>query len=256
MNTFVLKLIAIITMTIDHFAIAVGTNITDGQAELSPYMTKPVYMILRGIGRIAFPIFAYLIVEGFFYTKNLTKYILRLFIFAFISQVPFSLVNSRVILDTHKQNVFFTLGLGLICVYMLDMLIKLSKQAKEKNEPMPYINIMLGIGIIIICIVSVVLNTDYSIMGILLIMIFYIFRADTTLPKMSKPNILRFTFLGISMMLLILTLNFGIEIFAPFALIPIAMHNRQKGPSMKYFFYAYYPGHFAVLYLIICILPF
>ena len=103
MSSFVLKIIAIISMFIDH----VG------------YVVFGKFSCFNYIGRIAFPIFAFQISEGYVHTKNLKKYFFRLFLFAIISQVPFMLFHSLISSD-FSLNIFFTLLLGLACIFIYD----------------------------------------------------------------------------------------------------------------------------------------
>lgn len=103
MSSFVLKTIAIITMFADHIGYAIFGH----------------FSCFNYIGRIAFPIFAFQISEGYIHTKNLKKYSFRLFIFALISQIPFMLFHSIISSDFYL-NIFFTLLLGLSCIYIYD----------------------------------------------------------------------------------------------------------------------------------------
>lgn len=238
LNTFVLKLIAIISMTLDHVGAVVGTKRIDGALYLSGILDIDTYNILRGIGRIAFPVFCYLIVEGYYHTRNVWKYILRLFVFALISQIPFSLGNAKTLFDFSSLNVFFTLSMGLICVFILDKCIEQFKTADNfQIQRSVGKGILSFLSIAAIIFLSVLLHTDYSIFGILLILIFYIFRD-------SPVKIF------IAMLLDILLFQGNNELPAMFALIPIFLHNGKKGPSAKYAFYAYYPIHLTVLYVI------
>jgi hypothetical protein len=95
LSSFTSKCIALSTMAIDHIG-----------AVLLP---SPKYLLLRLIGRISFPIFCFLIVEGYYRTKNLKKYILRLFAFALISEIPYDLAFKKSFIYLNKQNIFFTL---------------------------------------------------------------------------------------------------------------------------------------------------
>ena len=102
-NSFILKMIAIITMVIDH----VGA------------VLFPMNMIFRYIGRISFPLFVFLLVEGSIHTSKIRQYELRMFLFALISEIPFDLAFSNKIVDIYSQNVFWTLTIGLV---MLDLI--------------------------------------------------------------------------------------------------------------------------------------
>ena len=107
MTSFVLKIIAMITMFCDHLGDAIYRSI-------SPF---------NYIGRIAFPIFAFQISEGFLHTKNLKRYFIRLMAFALISQIPYILFIS-LFSNEIKLNIFFTLTLGLIAIWLYDYVHK------------------------------------------------------------------------------------------------------------------------------------
>ena len=96
-NSFQLKWIAVITMIIDH----------------TGAVLFPDDMVFRYIGRIAFPIFCFLLVEGFFHTRDVRKYMLRLGLFALISEIPYDLAFRDTVLEFEHQNVFFALLLGV-----------------------------------------------------------------------------------------------------------------------------------------------
>lgn len=225
LNSFTLKLIAIICMTIDHIGAVIGTKYVDGGIYLSGVFKADFYRLLRYIGRIAFPIFCYLIVEGYYHTRNVWKYTLRLFVFALISQIPFSLATHKTPFHFSSLNVFFTLCMGLICIILLE------SRHTDAHTAFSFISIVC------ITALSILLNTDYSIFGILLILIFYIFR--------DKP-----IKISIAMLICIVLFENPQELFALLSIIPIALHNGKKGPSIKYAFYVYYPLHLTILYLI------
>ncbi len=229
LNSFTLKLIAIICMTIDHIGAVIGTKYVDGKLYLSGAFKADFYRILRDIGRIAFPIFCYLIVEGYYHTSNVWKYTLRLFIFALISQIPFSLATHKTPFNFSSLNVFFTLCMGLLCVILFPI--------KSESRHTPAQTAFSFISIIGISALSVLLNTDYSIFGILLILIFYIFRGEPVK-------------IFIAMLICIVLFENPQELFALISIIPIALHNGKKGPSVKYAFYVYYPLHLTILYFI------
>lgn len=148
-----IKIIAMISMLIDHIALCI------------PYiwMHQDVYRIMRNIGRIAFPIFCFCIIEGYYHTSDVKKYILRLFIFALISEVPFDLaVNSGGIFGINHQNVFFTLCIGLCMIYIVD------------NASSGILMKLFAIGAA--CLTARMLRTDYDMFGIIQILTFYVFK--------------------------------------------------------------------------------
>ena len=98
LNTFTLKIIAIVSMLVDHIGL----------------VFFPEVMMFRIIGRISFPIFAYVLAEGIYYTKDITKYMLRLGIFALLSEIPYDLAVMGSVLEFSHQNVFFTLFFGVL----------------------------------------------------------------------------------------------------------------------------------------------
>ncbi len=248
LSTFTLKLIAIITMTIDHIGAVLGA---DGYGGILTYDT---YMILRIVGRIAFPIFCYLIVEGYFYTRSVKKYALRLFAFACISQIPYTLALKGARITFNHLNIFFTLLLGLILVWVIDSTINKIKNTSNLHQS----NILPAVLIILLIfyLTDDYLGIDYGIYGLLLILIFYFFRenkspsAEDIYSYDEAADIKRFTLLFISIGAITLIFSTQLQIYCLFALIPISMHNHKKGRSLKYVFYAYYPIHLLILYFI------
>src|SRR5690554_3017221 len=209
-----LKIIAIISMLIDHIAVVNLFNIENSN----------LIYLMRIIGRMAFPIFAFLIVEGFYYTRNLNKYFTRLLIFAFISEIPFDLAIFNTIFNFTHQNVFFTLALGLLSISLYD-------KYKVKSKSLGFIYVLL------ICLFSIILRTDYNIFGILMIFVFYYFR--------NNFNLITFNIILINLITFSL-----IQIFAILSLLFIFLYNNKKGLSLKYLFYVFYPGHLLTLYFL------
>ena len=119
-----LKLIAIFVMLIDHIAATVISNILvsvnffmmGSAASQDPYYQtmSAVYFIMRMIGRLGFPLFCFLLVEGFIHTRNKLKYVIRLALLCLISEIPFDLAFSGQVFYTGYQNVFFTLLIGFV----------------------------------------------------------------------------------------------------------------------------------------------
>lgn len=216
MNSYHLKLIAIITMLIDHIgAVLVPSNTT-------------LYLVLRCIGRLAFPIFVFLLVEGFYHTKDVKKYLLRLGAFALLSELPFDLAFYGKILEFTHQNIFFTLFLGLACMYLM------SRVEVAFRENMVLMNLFRALLLLLFCLFAYYLKTDYDYRGVLLIIGFYLLRGN----KVLLTAILLFVsgyLLGY------------INGLATFAMVPIAFYNGKKGKSIKYAFYIFYPAHLLVL---------
>ena len=182
--------------------------------------------ILNVIGRIAFPIFAFTLNEGYVHTRSLKKYLLRLFIFAVSIQMPSILFGYD-----YPMNIFFTLFLGLLSIYIFNL--------KKMNV---ILKIIL-IGFILFF--SQKFKLDYGIYGILVIINFNIFRNN-------KFKILM-NFLVLNIYNVIFPKVFDLpdtQLFSLVSLVFIFMYNGEKGRSMKYFFYLFYPIHFFILEVI------
>lgn len=187
-------------------------------------------MIYRVIGRIAFPIYCFLLVEGYFHTSNVKKYAKRLFIFALLSEIPFDLAFYNNIGFEH-QNIFFTLFIGLAAIYLIDN--------KEKKY-----NFEKSAVIIAACLLAIILFTDYNAMGIIYILIFFYTRNIHKLKKLKTVALVMFVVNLTSSVL---------QQFSLFSLIPIYFYNGKPGPKNKIvqiFFYAAYPLHLLIYYFI------
>ena len=207
----VLKLIACLSMFIDHL----GAVCFSGM------------MGFRIIGRLAFPIYCFLLVEGAVHTRNMKKYILRMGIFALISEVPFDLAFYQRLVYMGHQNVFFTLGLGLLAIWFLEHPI----------EQLDIPNVLYKLLVIIAAgLIAEFFNTDYGFTGIAVICIFYYLRGQSQL-KYPIAAIL-------------LAAMGGVEVYAVLALIPILLYNGQRGRQtkvMQYGFYIFYPAHLLLI---------
>ena len=182
--------------------------------------------ILNVVGRIAFPIFAFTLSEGYVHTRSLKKYLFRLFIFAVSIQMPSILFGYD-----YPMNIFFTLFLGLLSIYIFNL--------KKMNV---ILKIIL-IGFILFF--SQKFKLDYGIYGILVIINFNIFRNN-------KFKILM-NFLVLNIYNVIFPKVFDLpdtQLFSLISLVFIFMYNGEKGRSMKYFFYLFYPIHFFILEVI------
>ena len=123
-----LKYIAFLSMLIDHV----------NKALIYPYLNGGLLLKISDLfdvlGRIAFPLFAFFIVEGFFKTRSRKKYLLNLLIFGVISEVPFDMFTTRTFFNPRYNNVLFALALSLVTIWIIDTLkIKLEKIKLEKT---------------------------------------------------------------------------------------------------------------------------
>lgn len=313
-----IKLIAVAAMLIDHTAAAVlarriiannrGLAIMDAGSGAFGWMADrallfAVYRIMRLIGRLGFPIFCFLLAEGFVRTGNVKKYALRLGIFALISEIPFDLALSGRIYNPGYQNVYFTLFAGLCCLWTIRLLSQgmdklrgkkgtgakagtfvpalgifflvagvlspagylfaFVEKPRELNGTEPWklfaglcvlsaallgtYGLEKGLGclqrvcgnitvLVLFMMLAELLQTDYAGMGVLTIGIIYFLRDRKALSMIGGSTVL--------------TIMNSTEITAFFTAIPVALYNGKRGLRMKYFFYAFYPVHLLLLYLI------
>ena len=219
-SSFTLKVMAMIFMVIDHVGL----------------IFFPHEIMFRYIGRLSFPIFCFLIVEGFYHTCNVYKYMGRLLLFAFISEYPFDLMVSGTGFYMESQNIFFTLFLGLVAIYFMDQF--------DKKYPVSYFFKTIAYVLIAVSIslIAVELGTDYSALGIFYIVIFYLYRGNYMLIFLCIEIITIYFFGLFSVAGRIQSQN-----FAGLAVIFTALYNGKKGPNIKYIFYVFYPGHIVVI---------
>ena len=225
LNGFHLKLIAICTMLIDHMG----------------YTLFPGVMWLRCVGRVAFPIFCFLIAEGCVYTHDRKKYALRLLVFALLSEIPFNLMNSGMIWDPYDQNVLWTLLLGALVCWLMDWALK-------KCTPLSFV--LTGAAMVAAYWLLEAFRTDYGGWGMLLVAAFYgVHRAPSGAVVKMIAQAFGLAFFSIGVMGGYLS----IELWSLAALVPIWLYNGQRGFSNKvvqYGFYAFYPVHILALSLI------
>lgn len=221
-----LKLIALLAMAVDHTAASIlYYNILLPAAPLSPDMPQwdlyRLYNAMRFIGRIAWPIFAFLMTEAFFYTSNRKKYALRLLLFAVISEIPFDLALGSGVVDWSHQNIFFTLLIGFVVLWIM-----------EKVRKYPGFLFLQALAVFLGCCLATAGSTDYAWRGVLLIVILHVFRWQRLLMTLTGCVSLLW------------------EAPACLAFIPINLYNGKRGFSMKYFFYIFYPAHLLLLGLL------
>lgn len=257
MSAYVLKLIAIITMVFDH----------------SGYLIYGHLSWMNFVGRIAFPIFAFQISEGYIHTHNLKKYFVRLIIFALISQIPYAWFG-YCFFSKMSLNIIFTLILGLLSISIYEFIISkgtvhctptsncnFSSTVEQNNNN----NISEGsnifqyklLGIIIVLIIAVfadIFGFDYGFYGVFIIFLFYLYR-NNKLSMNIAITILTFIYYTPYFMASNFKINYiGLFICSLIPLIFINLYNGQKGRNYKMLFYIFYPVHLLVLCLIYILL--
>ena len=273
LNADWLKLFAITVMLIDHVgAFLIQTD-------------DPVYRPLRIIGRLAFPIFCFLIAEGAYYTKSMPKYLGRLASFAVISTPPYNLVHGSAWYSSENINVFFTLFFGLAAVYSITGLpqavfdrLGLSRLAKSRGWCA-----LAGLPLCALCYMAAFwMDTDYGEYGVAAILIFWLLRKHPFAAWMSyaaltfvffgflivTPNMTGgFEYVSITLYNVLTRLLFvprarlyyylQIQMYAVLAAVPCMLYNGKRAAYggklsqfVKYLFYSFYPAHLFCLWLI------
>ena len=203
MNGNGLKLIAAFTMLVDH----IGA------------LFFPDVLILRIIGRISFPIFCFMVAEGCFYTKNMGLYLLRLFLFGLISQIPYSLCFGA------KLNVMFTLFCSALIIGAF----------QRFNGSV--VSLAVSVLILVLC---GSLGLDYGVYGVSLVLVFYFLRANRSASLAVSSGLT-----------LVQSAVSPFQASALLSCIPLALYNGQRGKAnLKYFFYIFYPAHLLLLGMI------
>ena len=214
-----LKILALLLMIVDH----TGAIFFPGQFPVTLF--GHTYPLLRLIGRLSFPIYAFLLSEGAQHTRNWIHYGLRLLLLFVVSEVPYDLVLHGSAWYWDNQNIFLTLLFGLL-VIRADIACK--KRFPEPNASM-YGIFALAIG----CFLAQQLHADYGMAGVLMCYLFYL---------SGKNRILQ----ALSLILVNVFLYGGIQSYAAFAIVPIALYNGSRGknsPVLKWAFYLLYPAH-------------
>ena len=219
-----LKTIALLSMTIDHFgAVIIESFMMNPEFDMEFWRT--LYWPFRYIGRVAFPIFCFLLVEGFGHTKNQKKYLFRMFLFALLSEIPFNLAFEGKIIAPGYQNIFWELALGIVLMMVIQKIEK-SRRNTFFNFSLIFLAVLLG------AVIAEVLSFDYGEHGIISIAVLYYFRK----------------YKGVQ--LLAGALSFLWYWKAMFGFLPIALYNGKRGRNIKYAFYIFYPSHLLIFYFI------
>ena len=217
-----LKLIAVVSMLVDHVAFSFIGN--------GSYL----YWVMRALGRIAFPIYAFLLVEGFCHTRNLQKYAVRLLICAVISEIPYNYMISGNFLYAGMQNIFWTLLLGLL-------MMQCQKQAVIRCPGTVGKQLQLVV-IVMFCAIAWMFKVDYDFRGIMLIGLLCWFYGDLTQMCIVGLIWMVVTMGSLNMVGLLLTAGYAAAFFL------IRHYDGTRGAwNGKAFFYAFYPVHLLIL---------
>lgn len=229
MSLFALKLIALATMTIDH----VGRF----------FFPQDIEWLL--VGRLAFPIFAWGIANGYHHTSNVKKYMIRLGIFALISQIPFTIAYWALFYNPTVLNIFFTLLIGLFAIYAYEHIAK---------------KWLAWLAIITMAILATAIPTDYGAYGVLLVVVFHITYGEPR-RMLAAQTILWCTLFILGQLVLLTPLReiaianyipqtITVQVVALLSVGLIGLYNGVQGRNMKWLFYWYYPVHLIILVLI------
>ena len=221
MSSFALHIWAMLLMLCDHLQLTL----------------LPDLPILRCVGRLAFPLFAFMAVEGYLHTRSLKKYLLRLLMLAVISEIPFDLLVSGSVFDPMHQNVIWTIILGLCCIRAFE---NISAGLKK----------MLSAVVIIASLAAAIIaRVDYSSAGVLTLLAFYAFRGNTVRCRLMQLLSLAF----INLVLLGgIGFAFPYQALAVLSLPIIWLYDGSQGPHngfIKAANYLFYPAHMLILAL-------
>ena len=215
-----LKLIAIISMLADHV----------NKALIYPYLVSNhgflafISDAFDIIGRIAFPLFCFMLVEGYFKTRNRKKYLLNLLLFGVISEIPFDMFTTASFFNMNWNNVMFTLALVLVTVWIIDTL---KEKMQKRSKALWYLVSILIV--LVMCIVSMSLSLDYEHHAILIGYFFYLFH---DMPVFAIP------------------FGYASMFKEPWALLGFGLtltYNGERGKQNKWVNYWFYPAHLLIL---------
>lgn len=222
LSSFVIKIIAIISMTLDHTIKVLGKDIS-------------IPLEIWALGRIAFPLFAFLLVEGANHTKNMIKYVTRIGVLAIFSEFIYDLTLHNSLLEFNGQNVLFELFLGLLILWLYKYL-----EGKGKREFIIFPFVFAGF-------IAEICKFDYGVVGLLCIFFLYI--------ASEKNGWLRYVMYFIAICMTLLNVSnqalLVLQSYSLLALVPISLYNGKSGYKFnKYLFYVFYPTHLYILYLL------
>ena len=223
-----LKWIALVSMLIDHATEVLYVGSARAGAPLFGWIT---YLVLRGVGRLAFPIYAFLLAGGFYHARSRAQYLLRLGVFALLSELPFDLAFQWTLFDFGYQNVFCTLFLGLLAIWLFERATGGDLRGCGLWRGALGFAAILGMAAL-----ARLARTDYGELGVLIIAAMGVFR-NRPLPRAAVSAALLY---AASPLEAVSFVDYGL----------FALYNGRRGRQPKYFFYAFYPGHLLLLCLL------
>ena len=259
LTSFHLRTIALISMLIDHFGKVILSDLLDASLSVTNAMRasdalrdvilvavhrhqdilRVLYDVSHFIGRMAFPLYCFLLVQGFLYTRSKGKYALRLGILAVISEIPFDLAFQKTVFEFWNNNVFFSLFEGLLLIWAVSALEAYCARIDEtRRRTAMRMAGTLGLYIAACLLMAAALRSDYSMPGITGILFMYLLRRK---PVLS---------VGAGCAALVVLFTSMRQIFGFAAMIPVALYGGEKGPSAKAFYYLFYPAHLLLLVLL------
>ena len=213
----------------------------------------PGNMWMNYVGRLAFPIFAFQLTEGYRHTSDFRRYALRLLVFGLISEIPFNLMTAGGVIFPFHQNVMFTLLLGLLSIRAIDTI---RDTVRDRSPAKSLLKPFLALSA---CLLAATIGfVDYGFWGVVMMIAFHLLRdfrgsRILLLAAMVYINCVAFKGMFIPLELFGRTVEFATQGFAVLALVPIWLYNGKRGRSSKtlqYGFYAFYPVHMLVLALL------
>ena len=222
LNGAQLKYMAFLSMLLDHVNNSMITPYLDGKGLL-----LHVSNLLSILGRVAFPLFMFFLVEGFFKTRSRKKYLINLLIFGILSEVPFDLFTSRELFNKNWNNIMFTLALSLITIWIVD---EMKGRLAKKSKALWYGSSVLVVAAM--CAVAMFFSLDYDYHAIIVAYLFYLFY--------EKP--LYGAALGY--------LSIIKELYSVLGFAATLTYNGERGKQYKWLNYAFYPVHLLILGLL------
>lgn len=237
LSTNALKILAVLFMFIDHIGLIFFEVPSPlGDTQIGSILDVP----FRVVGRCAFPLFLFCLIEGYKHTSDKLNYMKRLSLFAVISEVPYDLGNYHKIWSWQGCNVMVTMFMIISTLYAFEFL-------SEKIKDSVNVRISCIITVCIICVIIHFISPDYGIGGYFAGLALYLIPMVKKLQQKYMPDRLKLIAIYGSIILLIIFCNVT-EMFALADIPLIKSYNGQKGKSMKWFFYLFYPLHFVLLY--------